>query len=205
MSRCLPGLAVLLALPAVVHAQYLPPCAAPVAVPIRVVQFVPVAPPPVLVAPAPACGLPPAPAPGVPEMSAVPATPFAPPGAAPPSGGPVPYPGSQAPPSPPMPPADKPTSATVQVSKVGDRPFYDVYPVASRGGAAAGDLALVSFWNLSDRDLTLKVAGQTRAVAPGGRERLRLERHFVWQVEGREARSEDVADGGAGLEVVIRR
>jgi hypothetical protein len=202
MSRCLPGLVMLLALPAVVHAQYPPPCVVPVAVPVRVVHFVPAPPPPVLVAPPPVCPVPVAPAPVVPET---PAAPLAAPGAAPPSSGPIPYPGAQAPPSRPMPPADSPTSATVQVSKTSDPAAYDVYPVAARGGVPAGDRPLVSFWNLSDRDLTLKVAGQMYVVPRGGRERLRLDRHFAWQVEGREERNEEVADGGAGLEIVLRR
>jgi hypothetical protein len=84
--------------------------------------------------------------------------------------------------------------------------FYDVYPVAPRGGVPpAGDRRPVSFWNLTGRDVVLTVDGRAQTVPRGGKARLVLERRFVWQVDGREPRNEDVAAGAAGLEIVLRR
>src|SRR5262249_13589094 len=46
--------------------------------------------------------------------------------------------------------------------------FYDAYPVARRDPAQpAGDLAQVAFWNLTDRDLTIRLEGQARQLPRG--------------------------------------
>jgi hypothetical protein len=84
--------------------------------------------------------------------------------------------------------------------------IYDVYPVAPRGTAlATGERPSICFWNLSGRDIVLKVGGRTQTLPRGGRAQLQLERRFVWQVVGREEHTENLAASAAGVEIVIRR
>ena len=84
--------------------------------------------------------------------------------------------------------------------------FYDAYPVARRDPVQpAGDLAEVAFWNLTDRDLTIRVEGQAKQLPRGQSMATNLRRAFVWQVEGREPKSEALGRDEAALEIVIRR
>jgi hypothetical protein len=230
MTRSLVGAtALLLALPLVAHAHFFRsryaaayatpvvvsayyPAAVPVAVsgyavaPPRVVLYDPL---PVYVAqPSPVC-VPVVPTIVVPQTAPPPLAvpPYAPPSAAPPSG----YPGTPgtnpAAPNPPVPPGESPSSTLMtSTAKPSEPSLYDVYPVASRAGAVpAGGRRPVCFWNLSGRDVVLKVAGQTQTLPPGARSRLELERQFVWSLDGRDGHSEEMTAGAAGLEIVIRR
>jgi hypothetical protein len=98
---------------------------------------------------------------------------------------------------------DKPTGPSPGVR---ESRYYDPYPVASTDTAAPPrERCTVIFWNVSDRDLLLRVNDQSQ-VLPRGRS-LRIEscRAFTWQVEGREAQSEKVADSESAIEIVIRR
>jgi hypothetical protein len=84
--------------------------------------------------------------------------------------------------------------------------FYDPYPVASRSPPKpAGERCSVAFWNLSDRDMMLKVAGQTRPLPRGKSVSMELGRKFSWQVDERQPQEESVAVNDPGLEIVIRR
>jgi hypothetical protein len=195
--------------PAVVVAGY----SYPVAVPVTVSAYPAVPPPVVLYDPLPVYMAQPSPV-CVPVLpgSVVPQTvppyvpPYAPPSAAPPSGLPAAPGTNPAPTNPPPPSGESPSSTLMTSAKTSEPSFYDVYAVAARGGAApAADRRTVCFWNLSRRDVVLKVAGRRQTLPPGARSRLELGRQFVWQVEGRPERSEDMAADAAGLEVVIRR
>jgi hypothetical protein len=91
-------------------------------------------------------------------------------------------------------------------ARAGEASFYDVYPVALHGTTLpAGQRPSICFWNLSGRDVVLKVEGQTQTIPLGGRTRMNLEGSFVWQVVGHEPRSQDLAAGAPGLEIVLRR
>jgi hypothetical protein len=84
--------------------------------------------------------------------------------------------------------------------------YYDPYPVVSRDPMKpAGERCAVAFWNLSDRDMTLKVAGQTRLLLRGKSVSVEIARKFTWQVDERQPREETVAAADPGLEIVIRR
>ncbi len=162
----------------------------PAAVPyVTVVAYEPY---PVYVGPAPVdCPPPqqavwsPAPAPRTAEPPLLKPT-YAPPTAAPPSAEPLPAP---------RPPA---------VSE--SRSYFDVYTVAPRDSAdACGDRSSASFWNLTDRDVTLTVDGQSHVIPRGKSLPLAVGRRFVWQVQGREAQTQQIATGESALEIVIRR
>ncbi len=84
--------------------------------------------------------------------------------------------------------------------------YYDVYAVAPRDTAeASSERCSASFWNLTDRDLTITVEGQSRVVPRGKSLPLAVGRKFVWQVQGREAQTQQVTTGESSLEIVIRR
>jgi hypothetical protein len=137
-----------------------------------------------------------------------PAGPYANPSPAPPSQSPL-----AAPPATPAPPlAPSLPMQKVQEERSSNAPgvedphFYDLYPVATRNpNKPAGERSSVAFWNLSDRDLTLKVAGQIRTLPRGQKVGLELARKFTWQVDERQPREETVAVTDPGLEIVIRR
>jgi hypothetical protein len=84
--------------------------------------------------------------------------------------------------------------------------YYDTYSVARRDPAQpVGNLSEVAFWNLTDRDLTLQVDGQTRAVPRGKSLPLTLGREFVWQIDGREPKRQTLGKDQTALDIVIRR
>jgi hypothetical protein len=234
MTRSVPGAAaLLLLLPLMAHAHffrsryaaaYVAPAYYPAyysayypaAVPVTVSAYVVAPPRVVLYDPLPVYAAQPSPVcvPVVPSVTLPPTAlpplavpPYAVPSAAPPSGSPA-IPGTAPTPSTPSaPPGESPSSTLMTSSaKLSGPAFYDAYPVASRPGAApAADRRPVCFWNLSGRNMVLKVDGQTQTLPPGARSRLELGRQFAWQVDGHEARTEEMAAGAAGLEIVLRR
>ncbi len=118
-----------------------------------------------------------------------------------------------APPSTTPPPLVEPPPTT-KPSVPGERPpavsesasYFDTYAVAPRSGSRpTGDRCTVGFWNLSDRDITVKVDGQPHTVVRGKSLPLEVGREFVWQVEGRDPQKEQIATGEVALEIVIRR
>jgi hypothetical protein len=84
--------------------------------------------------------------------------------------------------------------------------YYDAYPVPARERSpATANRAEVSFWNLTDRDLSLRVDGQTRLLPRGRNVPMTLPREFTWQLDGREPKPETLGRDDAALEIVIRR
>jgi hypothetical protein len=86
------------------------------------------------------------------------------------------------------------------------RSFFDAYALAGPAGQPVNGLRCqVGFWNNTEQDLVVTVDGQARTLVRGKGVTLELPRSFVWQVDGREPRSERVPAEQAGLEIVIRR
>jgi hypothetical protein len=120
---------------------------------------------------------------------------YAQPVPAPPSGSPV-LPGKVEPPMPKIP--------DVSESRSAGSSYFDAYPAAARDGVASGPPS-VRVWNLSGRELTVRVDGQTRTVRHGQNVRLTVPRQFVWQVVGREPQSQRILDAESALEIIVRR
>ena len=78
---------------------------------------------------------------------------------------------------------------------------------ASGGGSASapGAMCKVGFWNLTGRDITLKIDGQTRTLARDRAVTLELARSFVWQADQSEPSREQVPMDEAFHEVIIRK
>jgi hypothetical protein len=60
-------------------------------------------------------------------------------------------------------------------------------------------------WNLSERQLTVTVDRQTRAIPRGKHLAIEVPREFTWQIEGRASQIERIAAGESALTIVIRR
>jgi hypothetical protein len=91
-------------------------------------------------------------------------------------------------------------------SRVGDTRFFDSYPVAARPGEARNAARCsVSFWNLTDRQLKVRVAGRSHVVPARQRLMLEVERRFAWEVEGYPPQTQQVEAAHAGAAIVIRR
>lgn len=71
--------------------------------------------------------------------------------------------------------------------------------------ATAGAKCKVGFWNLTGRDVTLKIDGQPRTLPRDRAVTLELTRAFVWQVDQGEPSSEQVPMDEAFHEVIIRK
>jgi hypothetical protein len=166
-----------------------------------VVEYVPVVAYPVY----PVCVPPPLPSyPSVPVPSGLGQT-YAPPTAAPPSAGPsTPEPPLAAP----LAPA-KPSAATPGRSPgFGESTsFYNAYSVAGQyRSRPVGERCMVDFWNLTGRDLVLRIEGEPPQVLPRGKSvPVAIGRQFRWQVEGRETQTTRIDDGESALQIVIRR
>src|SRR6516225_5693658 len=79
--------------------------------------------------------------------------------------------------------------------------FYDAYTVAAGSTMSrAADRAKISFWNLSPRDLTVTVDGQTYLINKGKRIKLELDRQFVWKAGEHKPQVERVPAQVPGLE-----
>jgi hypothetical protein len=84
--------------------------------------------------------------------------------------------------------------------------YFDTYAVAPSATTRPNSpRCSVSFWNLSSRDLVLKVGTQSLTLACGRSATLDLEREFTWKIDGREAESGRVAANESALEIIIRR
>lgn len=85
--------------------------------------------------------------------------------------------------------------------------YFDAYAVAPSAARApaTSNRCSVSFWNLSGRELILKV-GERRVTLDSGRSStLNLDRQFTWQIEGRDPQNGRIAATDSALEIVIRR
>jgi hypothetical protein len=84
--------------------------------------------------------------------------------------------------------------------------YFDAYAVAPAAGPPRLEgRCSVSFWNLSQQELNLKVGEKRMTLAAGRTLTLELDRQFNWQIEGRDAQTGQVADKDSALEIVIRR
>jgi hypothetical protein len=197
--------------------------------PYAIVAYPPPCPPPIVrgVAPCPcprpaaACPAPSLPRPTTPPVPTppppavpTPAPPSAsiePPLADPPA---APPPASSPPPPPLAPPNPVPTGAVAQVNAAqypaaeedDDPHFFDTYiRTAGPGERRPNGRCVVSFQNLTGREVTLIADTQRRVLAPEETWRVEPPRQFVWRMEGRPAQSEAVSTNLVGLEIVLRR
>jgi hypothetical protein len=86
------------------------------------------------------------------------------------------------------------------------RSYFDAYAAAPRAGdKPAGVRCPVGFWNLTEHDVQLTVAGQNYSLPRGKNVKLELDRQFVWRVDQREPQSERIPASESALEIVIRR
>jgi hypothetical protein len=144
------------------------------------------------VVPCPVVVLPPAPVLPVPAVPAP--RPLATPTPAPPSSGPVVPTSPSTPPMSPVPAVEE------------SRSFYPPAPgVTTTSKGPINDKAKVGFWNLSTREVVLRVDGQPHVLAQGQCLKLELGRRFVWQAGDYEAQIEDMPAGVPSMELVIRR
>ncbi len=133
-------------------------------------------------------------------LTAPPRRTYAQPTAAPPSTTPAPLtdavpPTKSAPPPPPRTPAVTDTGS-----------YYDTYVRALHNSERReGSRPTAEFWNLTERDLTIKVDGQRHVVARQKSLLVEVPRQFIWQIEGRDPQKEQIATGESALELVIRR
>jgi hypothetical protein len=79
--------------------------------------------------------------------------------------------------------------------------------VASQGGSSiAGDHSNIDFWNLTGKDLVLRINGEAPLLLPRNKNLpLAAGHQITWQVEGHEAQTTRVRNGESALQIVIRR
>jgi hypothetical protein len=70
--------------------------------------------------------------------------------------------------------------------------------------ALAKDRCRVGFWNLSGRDVTIVVEGETRVLLRDRALTLELTRDFTWHIDQQADRSEHVGEDKSTYELVIR-
>src|SRR5216683_1360451 len=151
------------------------------------VQFVPVLAYPICITP-PLSVRPPVPQPSGPGRT------YARPTPAPPSAGPTTAEPPLAEPPAPAKPSPAPLSRSSGFGE--STSFYDAYSVASPETArSAGDRCKVDFWNLTDKDLVLRIDSGPSQLLPRGRSvPVAVGRQFTWQVEGREIQTRRVEE-----------
>ncbi|MBM4067538.1 MAG: hypothetical protein FJ271_01130 [Planctomycetes bacterium] len=62
----------------------------------------------------------------------------------------------------------------------------------------------VGFWNISGKDVNLKVNGETHLVPRNRTLNLRLDRSFIWQAGTNDAKQEQIAESQTTHEVILR-
>jgi hypothetical protein len=103
-------------------------------------------------------------------------------------------------------PTSQVKSALYSTADESDPHFFDTYiRTAGRGERKPTGRCVVSFQNLTGREVRLDVDGQRRSLAAGETWRVEPARQFVWRMEGRPAQSEAVSTNLVGLEIVLRR
>lgn len=75
-----------------------------------------------------------------------------------------------------------------------------VYP----GQGLMGPRVKVGFWNLTGRDVVVKIDGQPRRLEKDQGMTLQLNRVFAWQVDEREAKIENVPGEKSDYEIFLR-
>jgi hypothetical protein len=115
---------------------------------------------------------------------------------------------SEIPPATPSPPA-KPSAAPPSGSPgFGESTsFFDAYSVASwKPAPSGGERCTVDFWNLTDRDLILRINGGPAQILPRGKNvPVAVPRQFTWELQGRESQTTRIEGGDSALQIVIRR
>jgi hypothetical protein len=115
----------------------------------------------------------------------------------------------------PMPPAQKiaePSGQTKEPALMGDtmKKGPTITEARSMGGAYAQagnskERCKVGFWNLTGRDVTLKIDGQQRLVPKDRAVTLDLDRAFAWQVDQGDTVTERVPSEQPFHEVILRQ
>jgi hypothetical protein len=133
--------------------------------------------------------------------------PYAAPTAAPPSTGPsAGAPARQAVPTPAA-PSSPPAAPPGQSPAVKESSsFYDATVSRPREpDPALTDRIRAGFWNLSGREVTLKVEGRNYILAPQQNLRLDVSRRFVWREGDNKPQIEQVPTAYPSVEIVLRR
>ena len=130
---------------------------------------------------------------------------YAPPTPAPPSAGPATSEFPSAAPPPPAKPSAAPPGSSPGFGE--STSFYDSYSVASaKMDRPAAERCTVDFWNLTDRDLLLRIDGGPAQVLPRGKTLpVSVPRQFTWEVQGRQSQPTRIDLGESALQIVIRR
>jgi hypothetical protein len=121
---------------------------------------------------------------------------------------------------PPMPPASPyaqprpaPPSGTTEPSlqsplergpKVMESRWSGEVKTAKAEDKAPAGLCRVGFWNITGRDVSLIIDGQTHRIPRDRALTLNLARKFIWQLDQRAPRTEVVPDSQGTLELVLR-
>lgn len=96
---------------------------------------------------------------------------------------------------------EPPTASTKKGPTITEsRSLGGTYPAMDE---KAGTLQ-VGFWNITGKDVNLKVNGQSHVVPRNRTLNLRLDRNFTWQAGNSEAKQEQVADKQTAHEVILR-
>jgi hypothetical protein len=116
-----------------------------------------------------------------------------------------------------LPPAKKvaesvPRDTTSEPPVLGD--MLKKKPIITESRSPSGDQALagstkqrckVGFWNLTGRDVSLKVDGQQRLLPKDRAVTLDLDRSFAWQIDQGQTTTERVPDEQTFHEVILRQ
>jgi hypothetical protein len=103
-----------------------------------------------------------------------------------------------------------PKSAPASQSQTGEPPLNTGKPSvteqrshSAKFASAKDDRCRVGFWNITGREVTIVVNGQSRSLARNQSLTLELARTFNWQMDGRQ-NSESVPDGQSTFDIVLR-
>jgi hypothetical protein len=106
------------------------------------------------------------------------------------------------PPAPPVMPPAQPQEATAH--KV-EESYFRVYTNAGSERNSRTERKSVTFWNLTDAALTLKIDGQSQVVPAKSSQTLQVPGEFAWRVQGREPEVSRVPPEETGVTIMIRR
>lgn len=102
--------------------------------------------------------------------------------------------------------AEPPLGKTVSTSEPEKRAPKIVETRTSRTAAtASGERCKVGFWNISENDVDLTVAGKTHKLAKGRAITLELDRQFSWSIGDQPVAQERVAEGKEFHEIILRK
>jgi hypothetical protein len=108
----------------------------------------------------------------------------------------------------PMPPAAAPSTKPEGAATPGVKEsssYYGSLATAGSGDPSRLDRCSIGFWNGTQREVTLKVQGQLYRLPAGRGLTLDLPRRFIWQMEDREPKLEELPSSQSALDIVMRR